>query len=142
MKGRSRGFPWLLLQTGSKIGETLPLKNIFPSYQYPPHLQFQPFPLPPSLFSIQCWLFKFSVIFVLLETLIRGEGGCSVGDNRYINNTSRGEVPPLILQLVVAWHPTYVRSTIESHFTDWLTASNNIKLYPATWNLGDHPSQK
>ena len=33
-------------KTSCKIGDTLPLKNSFSSYQYPPYLQFQPFPLP------------------------------------------------------------------------------------------------
>ena len=60
---KQRNLVQLIATTVCKISDTLPLKNSFSSFQYPPYLHFQPFPLPPSLSSSQCWLFKFSAIF-------------------------------------------------------------------------------
>ena len=67
--------------TSSKSVETLSLKNTFSSFQCPPYLEFKPFPLPlPSPhFNVDC--LSSQHFFVLLATLIRGEGGCSVNNN-------------------------------------------------------------
>ena len=75
--------------TSCKIVETLSLKNTFSSFQFPPYLQFKPFPLPllSPPFNVDC--LSSQHFFVLLATLIRGEGGCSVRDNREINNAPR-----------------------------------------------------
>ena len=75
--------------TSCKIVETLSLKNTFSSFQYSPYQEFKPFPLPlPSPpFNVDC--LSFQQFFGLLATLIRGEGGCSVRDNRYIDYAPR-----------------------------------------------------
>ena len=68
---------------------TLSLKNTFSNFRYSAYLEFKPFPLPlPSPpFNVDC--LRSQHLFVLLATLIRGEGGCSVRDNREINNAPR-----------------------------------------------------
>ena len=75
--------------TSCKIVETLSLKNTFSSFQCPPYLEFKPLPLPlpPPPFNVDC--LSSQHFFVLLATLIRGEGGCSVRDNREINYAPR-----------------------------------------------------
>ena len=61
--------------TVCKIGERLPLNNTFSSFQYQQDLQFQPFPLSPSLSPFQCWLFKFSSFFCIASNIDKGGGG-------------------------------------------------------------------
>ena len=68
--------------TGCKIVETFQLKNTFPSFQYPPDIEFERFPPPPPSppFNVDCSSFQYD--FLLLATLIRGEAGRSVREMR------------------------------------------------------------
>ena len=67
------------------------------SLQYPPYLECKSFPLPlqSPTFNVDC--FKFPTLFCLASDTDKeeggggggGEGGCSVRDNRYINDAPR-----------------------------------------------------
>ena len=76
------GLRYWIHTTSCKILETLSLKNTFSNFQYSAYLEFKPFPLPlPSPpFNVDC--LSSQHFFVWLATLIRGEGGSSVRDNR------------------------------------------------------------
>ena len=105
--------------TSCKIVETLSFKNTFSSFQYPPYLEFKPFPLPfPSPpFNVDCLsLQQFSCLASNSDKRRGGGGGWVAAVWEIIGKLitpQEGEVSPPFLQLVVAlkprttWNPTW-----------------------------------